>query len=887
MSNRIDHYTPLFNQIDDQTLVITATSRLAKVLTKAYIQKRVSEGEGRVLLNNPIQSLQTLTDHLWHHLSMIDENLPGVVSKPQAHLLWLKAISDDPEQIQFQLNKTARLTENAWQILREWNLDGDVLLSEKNNSNTEAFLKWLSAFQCFMGKRIIGAERLGCLTQHALLPSIFNYKRLIYVGFDALTPQFKNFCDTLNEYGISTSEWTLLGNSPEIKAYGMLSENDELYHVADQIQAHLKQYPHHHVGVICHNLQNKHKAITRVFDEVLGEPNMVTENISRPYTISGGMTLFDVPIINDMFAIVSLKVVSDYEVISQVIRSPYIENAEVYQDARALLDIQCRKYHYRDMSLTELLASQKLPDNFKDVLPCLYAYQDIYTQGEYPWTTFVNFVLKLLTAVAWPGLPSLSSEDYQAVQQLYTLFDTLQSLQAVAGRVTFSGGIQQLKQLAQETLFQPESNHLAQIDVFGILEASTIVYDRIWCLEMGENAWPNSSSSNALIPPNILKQYAMPHCSAERELAFSQQVTKRMLKQASVVTLSYCLWQDEIEQSLSPLFQNIVVENLPEESISTLRKSRRLLSEHPSSELTIELVNEADYIAEISEHELQEMKGGSQILQSMAQCPFRSALKHRLKLDAFPEYMTPLDAMQKGIFVHAVLEGVWREIGSSRVLQSLSEAMLCENIECCVERIIAKYEQAMPKTLRYLLEIEKMRLMDIIFRWLNYEKQRVEGFDVVAFEQPFIAEIDGLTLNLRIDRIDQLTSGSLVVIDYKTSKNLTVQSWVNSRVSEPQLPIYAIFQDADAIAYAQVNNANMELKAISDVPEWITDKLPKTIVEDNKVKEFDSWAEIKGYWKERLSQHVEAFKTGDIQLIPGSYCEYCDFMDICRVDSYT
>jgi hypothetical protein len=125
-----------------------------------------------------------------------------------------------------------------------------------------------------------------------------------------------------------------------------------------------------------------------------------------------------------------------------------------------------------------------------------------------------------------------------------------------------------------------------------------------------------------------------------------------------------------------------------------------------------------------------------------------------------------------------------------------------------------------------------------------------------------------------------------VVIDYKTSKNLTIQSWINSRVSEPQLPIYALFQDADAIAYAQVNNANMELKAISDVPEWITDKLPKTIGEDGKVKEFDSWTEIKSYWKERLSQHVEAFKSGDIQLIQGS-CEYCDFMDICRVDSYT
>jgi ATP-dependent helicase/nuclease subunit B len=886
MTNRIDHYSSLFNQIDDQTLVITATSRLAKVLTKAYIQKRVSKSQGKILLNNPIQSLQTLTDHLWHHLSMVDGELPIVVSKPQAHLLWLKAISDDPEQIQFQLNKTARLAASAWQILREWDLDEEVLLSEKDNSNTEAFLKWLSAFQRFMGKWIIGVERLGYLSQHALLSSIFHYQRVIYVGFDTLTPQFKNFCDILNQYDISASEWTLADNKPEIKAYGMPSENDELYHVADQIKAYLKHYPHHHVGVICHSLQTKHKAITRVFDEILGEPNTISENISRPYTISGGMSLFDVPIINDMLAIVSLKVVSDYEVISQVIRSPYIEDAGEYQDVRALLDIQCRKYHYREMSLAELLGSQKLPDNFKEVLPCLYVYQDIYTQGEYPWATFVGLALKLLAAVAWPGLPSLSSEDYQAVQQLYALFDTLQSLQAATTIVTFSGGIQQLKQLTQETLFQPESNHLAQIDVLGILEASTIVYDRIWCLEMGENAWPSASSSNALISPNILKQYAMPHCSSERELAFAQQVTQRMLRQAPVVTLSYCLWQDETEQSLSPLFQDIVVENFPEESISTLRQSEHLLGESLSSEPMMGLVSEEDYIAEMSEHELKEMKGGSQILQSMAQCPFRSALKHRLKLDAFPEYMTPLDAMQKGIFVHAVLEGVWREIGSSKTLQSLSDAMLCENIEHCVESVVTKYERAMPKTLRYLLKIEKMRLIDVIFRWLNYEKQRVEEFDVVAFEQPFVAEIDGLTLNLRIDRIDQLASGSLVVIDYKTSKNLTIQSWINSRVSEPQLPIYALFQDADAIAYAQVNNANMELKAISDVPEWITDKLPKPIGEDSKVKEFDSWTEIKSYWKERLSQHVEAFKGGDIQLIQGS-CEYCDFMDICRVDSYT
>jgi ATP-dependent helicase/DNAse subunit B len=91
---------------------------------------------------------------------------------------------------------------------------------------------------------------------------------------------------------------------------------------------------------------------------------------------------------------------------------------------------------------------------------------------------------------------------------------------------------------------------------------------------------------------------------------------------------------------------------------------------------------------------------------------------------------------------------------------------------------------------RYL-ELEELRLTGLVTEWLSYEGARVE-FKIAQTEVKRTVYIAGLNLDLRLDRIDQLSDGSELVIDYK-SGNVSPSCWDLPRPDDVQLPLYAGF----------------------------------------------------------------------------------------------
>ena len=65
-------------------------------------------------------------------------------------------------------------------------------------------------------------------------------------------------------------------------------------------------------------------------------------------------------------------------------------------------------------------------------------------------------------------------------------------------------------------------------------------------------------------------------------------------------------------------------------------------------------------------------------------------------------------------------------------------------------------------------------------------------FEVACDRSGCTAAPAGLTLKLRLDRVDRLNDGSLLVIDYKTG-NVSPKAWELPRPDDVQLPLYAGF----------------------------------------------------------------------------------------------
>jgi len=82
-------------------------------------------------------------------------------------------------------------------------------------------------------------------------------------------------------------------------------------------------------------------------------------------------------------------------------------------------------------------------------------------------------------------------------------------------------------------------------------------------------------------------------------------------------------------------------------------------------------------------------------------------------------------------------------------------------------------------------------LTRLVANWLEYEAARLP-FTVVATELKSLVEIGGLKLDLRLDRIDRLNDGSLLVVDYKTG-DISPKVWDTPRPEDVQLPLYGGF----------------------------------------------------------------------------------------------
>src|SRR5690606_3004507 len=80
---------------------------------------------------------------------------------------------------------------------------------------------------------------------------------------------------------------------------------------------------------------------------------------------------------------------------------------------------------------------------------------------------------------------------------------------------------------------------------------------------------------------------------------------------------------------------------------------------------------------------------------------------------------------------------------------------------------IKPLQQQRPRALgHFYCQLEQERLVRLLNAWLDIEKQR-PPFEVTAIEEKHPIHFAGVQVDLRIDRIDQLTNEQRILIDYK------------------------------------------------------------------------------------------------------------------------
>ena len=881
----------VFDALDRGVTVVTGNNRLAGVIRHAFEQSAM--GKGLEVWPTP----DVLPWTAWLQTTWEEAVVSGATPAPELLLtpqqeqrIWediiTESVADQPLQ---QVTGTVRRAQEAWQLMQSWRL----LLNKgvfRYNNDSMAFWEWASRFEAKCRKKgWLPIARLSDeLQQSVQAGELAAPTELALIGFDELTPQQQSLLQTLVESGCDVRWMQLAGKESRTARIGCVDVRQEAAAVARWIRQRLDENPDAAIGIVVPELAAQRDIVIHALDEIL-VPHALQpghQSVARPYNISLGPPLSAYPIISSALKLLGLLApTSSLEDMGRLLRSPFIAGWEQEASARALLDGRLRETGELNVALKTLryhasranklyscpVLAEKLGAWVKAARDCPR------TDGPGQWSERFAGLLKV---IGWASGRPLSSEEYQAAEAWRELLGTFAALEPVTERMAASTAVAQLRRMAGERTFQPQTRAVP-VQVLGMLEASGLQFDCLWVMGLHDGAWPAPPRPNPFIPLPLQRDAGLPHSSEERELQVSRTITSRMLTSAAEVIVSFPRRSGDEELRPSPLITDLPI--VDPEALRLWPASTWRDDVHDSATLTTLEEDPAPPL------ENDEVSGGSAVFKLQAACPFRAFAELRLGARALRQADIGLDAMVRGSLMHRVLEKVWHALSSHEQLVAMDAtevgAMVDTMVGEAIDEIAGRYPQTFAGRFR---DMEAERLCRQVLEWLELEKQRVP-FRVVEMEEKHAATAGGVRVQLKIDRIDELADGRQVVIDYKTGEVRPAQ-WFGERPDEPQLPLYsmAVGGDIAGVLFAQVKAGGMAFNGVAEDDGLVPGV--KCYESLKQTREANSWSDVLREWRTAMERLGETFRNGEASVDPKQYpvtCTYCELQPLCRINELT
>jgi probable DNA repair protein len=487
-----------------------------------------------------------------------------------------------------------------------------------------------------------------------------------------------------------------------------------------------------------------------------------------------------------------------------------------------------------------------------------------------------------LQALGWPGERPLDSAEHQAREKWQELLETLATLERVLPPLAWGDALARLGALAADTAFQPQSPP-APVQVLGLLESGGLSFARLWVLGLDDEAWPPPARPNPFLPLALQRRLDLPNASAAQALDFARRHTQRLRQAAPVAVFSHALSRGDTPLRASPLVADLPLAapgSLPLSSLA--RPAERVQAAgglRPGEDNAAPPLTGTASGAPAS--------GGTGIFKDMAACPFRAFAKHRLRAEALEQPVPGLGPDRRGQLAHRALEFLWRALGGHAALLALTPEQARTLADETAAAAIGDCERRWRRDLSpALAALERQRLAALLLETLEVERGRAP-FRVAAREEEREATLGGVTVRMRIDRMDELPGGGLLLLDYKTGA-ADVRSWFGPRPDEPQLPLYALAagERVSGLAFFAVKRGNTGFRGLAESPDAFPGAKEFAGYEAKDAPAFAGRAEVFASWRGALEDLGRRFAAGDARVDPKDprqTCRYCELGALCRI----
>jgi ATP-dependent helicase/nuclease subunit B len=869
----------------ENPLILTASNRLARWLMLDYDDR---QKQNIVWETSQIIPLSSWLKQVW--LDTWPEK--HLFSKLQSETFWEKIINNESNSTKLSLlhrKAAASQAYQAYKLVHEYRLP-TTRSDYQETLETISFHRWMNIYQnqLLQWNALDAVEIIDQVSKLIDAGRIKLPHNITFEGFEIKPPQLQRLLDAMERNGVKTkidfserldfSDKTSLNQeNTHATVQKFDDKNQEAITCARWIRKHSQ--PGKRFGVIVPELENYRSLLQREFAAELSPASIFPGNKSElPFNVSQGSPLNQTTPINLIFQILETPTCNiPAEIFYSIIRTPIF-----HSDKSAALTME-KTLRNKRLLIIDLnkIETQFNFENSSELYKFIAAWKNwaLIKQFDLPshWSTKIYL---LLQEMSWPekSEEKITQKDNQVFESWKNCLDQLASLNHIVGKINRLAAVNKLFNIAQNFLF-PEKNRDHLIQVIQLSESPGMKFDHTWVMGCHSENLPPSPEPNSLIPTIFRKKFDLPRSNAKWELGNSEQHLAAVLNSSSDIVFSYPSQEKDNIQEPSPLIKYFSQENsfvLPssryKDQICNTTKLERF-EEEPVLPFT-----------DSEKYRFKEGKksGGASLLKHQSDCPFRAFVQFRLHAHKSEIPETDFDPLVRGNLIHLILELFWKKIQTREQLEKLYQSNQLEiEVRKCVEEATNLTCRSLPDQPEFL-KMEKNRNQSLALEWLiNFELAR-NDFTVLKPEKSETAKINGLTLNLKIDRIDETPDKKYVLIDYKSGE-AKPGDWLKERIIAPQLPLYSTLLSPSVVAFGKIKKGQIEFKGVKDSSIDFSGFKATNYTKETNVSE---WSDLLDLWKNKIELLANEFLLGRAVIEPAlnqETCKNCDLDSLCRI----
>ena len=433
-----------------------------------------------------------------------------------------------------------------------------------------------------------------------------------------------------------------------------------------------------------------------------------------------------------------------------------------------------------------------------------------------------------------------------------------------------------IEQRLEETRISFAGSPLKGFQILGMLEARSLSFDTVIAMDMNESVVPNIGHQNALIPRDVMLELGLRRLEKEEEI--QRYHFMRLIAGAKNVHLVYST-HPKNERS-----------RFIEELVWSGQKESKTLSVMPVKTVrfdvsTVKAGRPVPKAGGVSEF-LSAFRYSPTAIDTYLHCPLKFYFRFVLRLAEKENIDEEPGSAEIGAFIHQVLERAFKRfINNAPSMDSHFRASFLKEVD---EMFEERFAARMKSDAFLLKEVIIHRLSEFIDNEMR--RARVEIREIAAVERKFTEDIvlgeKKFRFNARVDRIDRLKDGTLLIIDYKTGSatapaqlpllremaaDLNRES-IKKAVRSFQLPVYVEIA-GKAFSGSTLDAALYDLRAC-EMKNYFKEKTPAEKTEKVRII------------REALTFVLNEIADPAVPFIPDdtnpAMCGYCPFYNMCR-----